>query len=90
MPEQQYGPPLDRLFQMGEVAAGVEWPGSDPDYVGQLGLTVEHLPALVEIARRQVDLHDYPVDDAGWAPVHAWRAPGNFGGPRRSSPFWPC
>jgi hypothetical protein len=70
----EYPPPLDRLFRMGEVEWGVEWQGDDPDYVGDLGLTAEHVPALLEIARRQADLEDLPDDDAGWAPVHAWRA----------------
>jgi len=79
MDEQpQYAPPLDRLFRMGEVEWGVEWQGTDPDYVAELGLTVEHVPALVEIARRQTDLEDFPDEDAGWAPVHAWRALGQL------------
>jgi hypothetical protein len=67
-------PPLDRLFQLGEVEWGVEWQGADPDYVGELGLTSEHVPALIDIARLQMDLDDFPDDDSGWAPVHAWRA----------------
>ena len=47
MDEQpQYPPPLERLFQMGEVEWGVEWQGTDPDYVGELGLTREHVSAL--------------------------------------------
>jgi hypothetical protein len=74
MPEQEYGPPVGRLFQMGKVEWGVEWEGSAPDYVRDLGLASEHVPALIEIALRQADLDDFPADDAGWAPVHAWRA----------------
>ena len=32
MDKQEYcQPPLDRLFQMGEVEWGVEWQGSEPD-----------------------------------------------------------
>ena len=30
------------------------------------------------IARRQTELEDFPDDDAGWAPVHAWRALGQL------------
>ena len=79
MDEQpQYPPPLDRLFQMGEVEWGVEWQGTDPDYVHELGLTAEHVPALVAIARKQIDLEDFPDEDSGWAPVHAWRALGQL------------
>jgi hypothetical protein len=79
MDEQpHYPPPLDRLFQMGEVEWGVEWQGTDPDYVHELGLTAEHVPDLVVIARKQVDLEDYPDEDSGWAPVHAWRALGQL------------
>jgi hypothetical protein len=74
----QYPPPLDRLFQKGEVELGVEWEGAGPDYVGDLGLSSEHVSALVEIARGQTALVDYPADDAGWAPVHAWRALGQL------------
>ena len=76
--QDQYPPPLDRLFQMGEVEWGVEWNGTDPNYVGELGLTAAHVPALVAIARRQTELEDFPDDDAGWAPVHAWRALGQL------------
>ena len=74
MPEPKPTPPLDRLFQMGEVEWGVEWQGDDPDYVRDLGLASEHVPALIEIALRQAELNDLPDDDSGWAPVHAWRA----------------
>ena len=74
MPERRYPPPLDRLFQMGEVEWGVEWQGDDPDYVGDLGLDGSHVPALIEIAQLQAELDDLPDDDSGWAPVHAWRA----------------
>ncbi|MEI8371291.1 MAG: hypothetical protein WCJ35_00490 [Planctomycetota bacterium] len=74
MSELKPVPPLDRLFQMGEVEWGVEWQGDDPDYVGDLGLTNEHVPALINITLLQADLEDLPDDDSGWAPVHAWRA----------------
>jgi hypothetical protein len=69
-----YPPPLDQLFKLGQVEWGVEWQGTDPDYVGKLGLTSEHVPALIEIARPWQEADDYPHEDAGWAPVHAWRA----------------
>jgi hypothetical protein len=73
-----YPPPLDRLFEMGKIDLDVEWQGSDPDYVGELGLSREHLPALIEIARRWEDADAYPEGDKGWAPVHAWRAMGQL------------
>ena len=74
MPELRPDPPLDRLFQIGEVEWGVEWQGDAPDYVRDLGLTGAHVAALIEIALRQADLKDFPDDASGWAPVHAWRA----------------
>ncbi len=73
MPVAKVGPPLDRLFTMGEVELGVEWRGTDPDYVAELGLTNEHVPALIEMARWWQEADEYPEEDAGWAPIHAWR-----------------
>ncbi len=78
MSELRCDPPLDRLFEMGKVAYSVEWQGTDPDYVRELGLAQEHVPALIEIARRWLDADDYPKDVAGWAPIHAWRALGQL------------
>jgi len=45
--QHQKAPPPDRLFRMAEIEWGVEWQGTDPDYVAELGLTAEHVPALV-------------------------------------------
>jgi hypothetical protein len=45
---------------MGEIEWGVEWQGTDPDYVAELGLTDQHVPALVAIARGQTELEDFP------------------------------
>jgi hypothetical protein len=73
-PAANYPPPLDRLCKMGEVEYSVEWKGTDPDYVAELGLTSRHVPGLIEIAREWQEADDYPEDDAGWAPLHAWRS----------------
>jgi hypothetical protein len=71
-----YPPPLDRLFTYGDPRSGTE--KGMPDYVAELGLTPEHLPALIEIARLWEDVEDLPEDDSCFAPIHAWRALGQL------------
>ena len=44
-----YPPPLDRLFVFGEAEFGTQ--REMPDYVAELGLTQEHVSALIEIVR---------------------------------------
>lgn len=69
-------PPLDRLFTFGEAEFGVR--NEKPDYVGQLGLTREHVPGLIEIVRMWEDENSLPDGVAGSAPIHAWRALGQL------------
>jgi len=73
---RSYPPPLDRLFTFGEPEFGTQ--KEMPDYVGQLGLTREHVPALVEIVRMWEDEESLPEGDAGLAPIHAGRALGQL------------
>jgi hypothetical protein len=65
-----YPPPLDQLLQLGEIY-------EDPDgdaRVAALGLTQEHVPDLVRMARDRA-LNTAPSDsDEVWAPIHALRA----------------
>jgi len=72
----QYPPPLDQLFTFGDADFGTR--KDVPDYVGQLGLTREHVPALVEIVRMWEDEESLPEGVAGSAPIHAWRALGQL------------
>jgi hypothetical protein len=71
-----YPPPLDRLFTFGDAEFGTR--KEMPDYVAELGLTQEHVPALIEIVRMWEDETEVPSDPAGSAPIHAWRALGQL------------
>lgn len=71
-----YPPPLDRLFTFGDAEFGTR--KEMPDYVGQLGLTREHVPALIEIVRMWEDEDGLPDSPADSAPMHAWRALGQL------------
>lgn len=71
-----YSPPLDRLFTFGDAEFGIR--NEKPDYVGQLGLMQEHVPALVEIVRLWEDEDSVPDSPADSAPIHAWRALGQL------------
>ncbi len=72
-----YPPPLDRLFTFGDPRFG---PGKGmPDYVAELGLTEQHIPALIEIARLWEEEKDEAFEwPAGAASIHAWRALGQL------------
>ena len=50
----------------------------DPDYVAEFGLSPEHIPALIEIARQWADDSERPQDETVYSPVHAWRALGQL------------
>jgi hypothetical protein len=70
-----YPPPVDQLLSLEPIETfGKEW----LDY-RQLGLAAEHVPDLI---RMSVDegLYYAPAESPlAWAPVHAWRALGQFG-----------
>ncbi|EDX86102.1 hypothetical protein S7335_3805 [Synechococcus sp. PCC 7335] len=47
-----------------------------PDYIEELGITSEHIPALIRMAT-DADLNQADVESLEvWAPVHAWRCLG--------------
>lgn len=77
-----YDPPVDRLLALGEGPARAPvW----PDYVA-LGLTRDHLPALLRMAGDAA--LDHSADEAAvWAPVHAWRALGQLGDAAVTAPL---
>jgi len=64
---------FDRLCRKGDPRDTRRWHKGDPDYVAELGLQSEHVPALVEIARKWAE-SDEPSEDTWSAPIHAWRA----------------
>lgn len=68
--------PLDRLFTFGDAEFGFR--NEKPDYVGQLRLTQDHVPGLIEIVRMWEKEDGLPEGDAGAAPIHAWRALGQL------------
>lgn len=77
MNEYPYEPPLDKLLALGDPRKTWRWATGNPDYVGTLGLTQQHMPALIDIARQWVTRQDWPTDKKDmtvYAPVHAWRA----------------
>ncbi len=82
MPVPHYDPPIDRLLALGEPSPGTaDW----ADYVA-LGLTRDHLPALVRMAGDP--LLDRSADaEAVWAPLHAWRALGQLGDAAATAPL---
>ncbi|NEQ46526.1 MAG: hypothetical protein F6K00_24485 [Leptolyngbya sp. SIOISBB] len=81
--ERNYTPPVSRLLAYGNPDAFR--PENWPDYVGDLGLTAEHVPALLTLMQ-DTALADYDPDDpslfpdyadpenAWCAPIHAWRS----------------
>jgi hypothetical protein len=69
--------PLTKLLEMGEpdAAPGMHW----PDYRSLVGLTRDHIPALIRLATDLSLIHpDDDLDPRGWGPVHAWRALGQL------------
>ena len=75
-----YPPPLDRLKELDHPSMAWNWAKGERDYVAELGLTAEHVPGLIRIARQWLDTYgDEDRDEAElWAPVHAWRALGQL------------
>jgi len=74
-------PPLDRLKELDHRSTTWNWAQGERDYVAELGLTAEHVPGLIRIARQWLDTYgDEERDEAElWASVHAWRALGQLG-----------
>lgn len=74
-PTSSYPPPVDKLLTIGEPEVGE--PKDWPNYL-KLGLTAEHIPALIRMA---TDKELNTTDSEGieiWAPNHAWRALGQL------------
>ena len=89
MNENEYSSPVAQLYNLGRKYLSVkEW----PNYPELFGLTREHIPELIELLdfeQRWPDLTpDEEVDEKKhWAPVHAWRALGQLGGPDVVAPL---
>src|SRR5437899_11954279 len=68
-----YPPPVDKLLTFGDCRKLAEW----PNYL-ELGLGPEHAPDLICMAVDE-ELNYADSDSVEvWAPVHAWRAPGQL------------
>ncbi len=79
--DELYPPPLDRLKELDHPSMAWNWAKGERDYVAELGLTAEHVPGLIRIARQWLDAYDDEDRDEEelWASVHAWRALGQLG-----------
>jgi hypothetical protein len=74
MTTTNYAPPLDKLLTLGDARPTM---GRWPDY-RQVGLAPEHIPDLIHMATDE-ELNQANSDSAEvWAPMHAWRALGQF------------
>ena len=74
---------LNALGQIGDARNLRKWADGQPDYVADLNLGPEHIPALIQIARKWTEPFDQSEGegdgDVAWAaPVHAWRALGQL------------
>ncbi len=91
MPNHTYEPPVAELLRYGPCRStnANDW----PNYGQELGLTADHVPALIEMAQddelwalfagdydREDEFLDADItpDDALWAPIHAWRSLGQL------------
>jgi hypothetical protein len=77
MGENEQSERLERLRKFGDPRKTWKWNEGRPDYVKELGLTLEDVPTLVEMAREWLEDEDWPEDDSDlslYGPIHAWRA----------------
>jgi HEAT repeat protein len=80
-----YSSPVDRLLKLGAEAVGPGEPWSD--YVAEIRLGEEHVPALLRmVADEGLNWADAESAEV-WAPVHAWRALGQLGDPAAVDPL---
>ena len=69
-----YQSPVDLLLSYGDCRNLKTW----PDYLQELGLTVDHTPDLIRMATDDDLRSGNPNGLEIWAPVHAWRALGQL------------
>ena len=76
MSELTYTPPVDRLLTYRDcrLLDAERW----PDYVGDLELTADHIPELIQMLTDEALWSAKAEDLACWAPIHAWRALGQL------------
>jgi Protein of unknown function (DUF1186) len=72
MPTDNYSLPVSQLLTHGDPFEVEDW----SDYLN-LGLTTEHIPALIEMALDEA-LYQSQEDPTYWAPIHAWRTLGQL------------
>jgi hypothetical protein len=78
---------IQRLSSAGDPRKLRDWADRDPDYVRQYGLTPADVPQLIDLARRWAEEFEWPGDETGFAPVHAWRALGQLGAVEATEPL---
>ena len=72
---------LDALEQIGDARDLRKWTDGQPNYVADLHLYPEHIPALIQIAQQWAEPFEQTEgkSDTAWAaPIHAWRALGQL------------
>jgi len=72
---------VEFLSRKGDPRKYWKWYEGDPDYMAKFNLGPEHVPALIELACRWVDIDEEcwkDYDDSIFAPVHAWYALGQL------------
>ncbi len=70
MTATDYPYPVAALLRYRECHIGENW----PDYLGELGISHEHIPVLIDVATNPCFNQVDPESLEGWAPIHAWRA----------------
>jgi hypothetical protein len=80
MDANSFSPPVQRLFAIGKAVVHSPWADRNPDYVAAFGLTRDHIPELLLLAKDWAD-DDRAWDDdgTGCAPIYGWRALGQLG-----------
>lgn len=68
-----YPPPVDALLRLGDATHP-----DQPERIARLGLTQEHVPDLVRLARDQALNTLEDETDEGWGPINAVLALRNF------------
>jgi hypothetical protein len=70
-----YSNPVAQLLQLGDDRTDLHEPWLD---YKQLGLTADHIPALIQLASDRELLQLEEDTSAAWAPLHAWRSLGQL------------
>lgn len=86
MDAASYPPPIDRLLTFGDCHDSIrEW----PNYIEELDFSLEDIPSLIRMATDNDLLWAESDSLEVWAPIHAWRALGQFHAEAAIEPLMP-